>query len=333
MQQTQLRPMSIGKILDRSFQLYRKHFVKLTLMMLLLFGPFYFIQNVLLFNQTTSTTNSIIDEIKHSYSFGDVLNSGGDFSSTSPAGIWQMVIFIVILLPIYVLGLAPVASAATLFLVKAAVLGEETPTLGSLLKRAFRRFWPMTGSTFVMSLILGGIYLVFAIVMMILGAIFVFGSGISGAIGGASLGFSTGVFWVIFIILLIVGFLGGWAYFFIRWSYFLPFVAMKEDSLGIGRSWNLTKLSFWRLFLMYIVLVIVLYVFVLVINLIIVALAGQGLFSQLLRSLISVLISPLWILPYAVSFFDLKVRNEGMGLDDLLRNALADDGEPDKKNE
>jgi hypothetical protein len=61
----------------------------------------------------------------------------------------------------------------------------------------------------------------------------------------------------------------------------------------------------------------------------------------LLQSLITVLISPLWILPYTVSFFDLKVRNEGMGLEDLLQDTLAEDGkhediwgqEPDKKDE
>jgi hypothetical protein len=337
-----LRPMSIGRILDRSFQIYRNHFVKLTLLMLLLIGPFYLLQSLLLFDQNAAATNSLIDGLRNSFSFDSFLNSTVDLNNTSSKNIWAILVFSLVLLPIYVLALLPLACASTLFLVRGVLFGEETAALGALLRKAFRRFWPMVLSTLLMLLILVGIYLVFVIVILIFVAIFAVGSGLTGGTwNGIAPGVGSGVFFGVFMVLLIAGFLLGWAYFLIRWGYYLPAVAMNEPAPAIGKSWKLTKRSFWRLFLMYVVLIIVVYVFLLVLNLIIIALAGNGLFSQLLQSLISVLISPLWILPYAVSFFDLKVRNEGMGLEDLLQHTLAEDGkledawgqEPDKKDE
>jgi hypothetical protein len=334
--------MSIGRILDRSFQIYRKHFVKLTLLMLLLFGPFYLLQSLLLFDQNAAATNSLIDGLRNSFSFDSFVNPTVDLNHTSNMNIWAILVFSLVLLPIYALALVPLACASTLFLVRGVLFGEETPTLGALLKKAFRRFWPMVLSTLLMLLILIGIYLVFVIVILIFVAIFAIGSGLTGGTwNGFAPGIGSGVFFGVLIVLLIVGFLLGWAYFLIRWGYYLPAVAMNEPAPGIGKSWKLTKRSFWRLLLMYFVLIIVVYVFLLVVNLIILALAGNGLFSQLLQSLITVLISPLWILPYAVSFFDLKIRNEGMGLEDLLQDTLAEDGklkdawgqESDKKDE
>lgn len=333
--------MSIGRILDRSFQIYRKHFVKLILLMLLLFGPFYLLQSLLLFDQNAAT-NSLIDGLRNSFSFNSFLNSTVDLNPSSNLKIASMLVFFFVMLPIYSLGLVPLACASTLFLVSGVLFGEEIPTLGALLKKAFRRFWPMALSTLLMLLILIGIYVVFVIVILIFFAIFAVGSGLTGGmLNGFAPGMGSGIFFGVLIVLLIVGFLLGWAYFLIRWGYYLPAVAMNEPAPGIGKSWNLTRRSFWRLLLMYFVLIIIVYVFLLVVNLIIVALAGNSLFSQLLQSLISVLITPLWLLPYAVSFFDLKVRNEGMGLEDLLQLTLAEDGkledaweqEPDKKDE
>jgi hypothetical protein len=329
MQQMPLRPMTIGRVLDYSFQLYRKHFVKLMLLMLILFGPFYLLQNLLLYDGTTTATDSLIDQFRHSSAFNGVMDSGlaVNGTSTSHISVWQVVVYLLVILPISILGLTPLAAAGTLFLVRAIWLGEEVPTLGALLKKSFRRFWPMVGSTLLMSLIFGGIFVAFTIITGILFMVVSVGSGIAGLLGESVSPTSIGVFVIVSMIILMVGFLGGWAYFFIRWGYYLPFVALREDSLGIGRSWNLTKRSFWRLILMYFILGIILLIFSFVINLAIDGLIGTSLVSLLLKSLLGILISPLGILTYTVSYLDLKVRNEGMGLDELLHRSLTEDEE------
>ncbi|MBP1990890.1 glycerophosphoryl diester phosphodiesterase membrane domain-containing protein [Paenibacillus eucommiae] len=326
MSQMQLRPMGIGRILDRSFQLYRKHFVKLTFLMLLLFGPFYLVQNLILVDQNAAATNSFLEQLRNFSSLEDFVNSGIETELTDDLGLGKILAYIFLLLPIFFLGLVPLAVAAIVFLTRAALLGEETPTIGSLLKSGLRRFWPMAGSTLLMTVIMGAMYIGFMIIILVVALLFAFGAGITGTIAGSNAGVGAAVSAIVLFVLLLLGVLIGFSYFFIRWGYYLPIVATNGDAPALGRSWNLTKRSFWRLFLMYAVLSIVIYIIMFVINLALIAVLGNGLFSQVLQSLLTVLISPLILLPYAVSFFDLKVRNEGMGLEDLIQNTVYGEG-------
>ncbi|MDD9272203.1 hypothetical protein ACFPES_34815 [Paenibacillus sp. GCM10023248] len=344
MQNTALRPMGIGRILDRSFHLYRKHFMVLTTVMLILYGPFYLLQHLLTYRETAVTSNTVLDYIRNGGSLEEMFGPGSPLLQNNPeqydpAYIGKMLLFVLILLPIMLLGLMPASIASVVHLVKANLYGEETPTLGQLLKKSFARFWPLAGSTFLDGLILVGIYMGLAIILIIFAVVFALGSGFSNAVGG--FGGGALVFSIIFFIAVGLGSLITFAYFFIRWCYYLPFVALGEDSIGIGLSWNLTRRSFWRLFGMYVVLTLILYVFLIVIQLVIGALLGTGLGAQLLQSLITILTMALWYLPYAVSFFDLRIRNEGLGLQSLIDSTIpagTEDSEPfqidlDKKND
>ncbi|MFD0698262.1 hypothetical protein ACFQZT_29735 [Paenibacillus sp. GCM10027628] len=319
---TPLRPMGIGRILDRSFQLYRRHFVKLTLIMLILYGPFYLLQHLLFYHEAVnSSASSILDQLRTGASWQDIVQSGGAFKrNTTGIDWWKVVFFLLVLLPLFLLGLMPASVASVVHLVKANMLGEEIPDVGQLLKKSFRRFWPLAGSTVLNLLIMVGMYIGFVLIVVIFVMIFVFGAGISTVVGGGAGGVAA--FGILFFILLALAIIVTWSYFFIRWGYFLPIVALGEDSIGLGHSWRLTRKNFWRLFLMYVVLVLILYFFQLVIELIINVVFGMGLGGQLLQSLVSILVSPLWLLPYAVSFFDLKVRNEGLGLESLINNTV-----------
>ncbi|UJF32581.1 hypothetical protein [Paenibacillus hexagrammi] len=317
-----LKPMGIGRILDRSFQLYRKHFVKLTLIMLILYGPYYLLQNLLLYQETAFTTSSILNQIREGASWQDILQSSSSLQdATSPAEIAKNLLFVFLLLPIFLLGLMPASVASTIHLIRAELFGEEVPGVGGLLKKSFRRFWPMVGSTVINLMIMVGIYFGFVIVMMLLAVAFIFGAGVSGSING-SVGGGAAASMIIFFILLFIGFLLTFSYFFIRWGYYLAVVASGEDLIGLGQSWRLTRKQFWRLFLMYFVLVVILYLFLTVVQLLVTAVLGAGLFAQLLGSLLSILISPLWLLPYALSYFDLKVRNEGLGLEAMIESVV-----------
>ncbi|OPH49604.1 hypothetical protein BC351_37045 [Paenibacillus ferrarius] len=325
MQSTPLRPMGIGRILDRSFQLYRKHFVALTLIMLILFGPFYLLQHLLMYQETASTSSSILDQIRSGKSLEDMFGADSYLQSNpaaqDPEFIWRALILMIVLVPIMLLGLFPASMASVVHLVKANLLGEETPKVGQLLKKSFRRFWPLAGSTFLGGLIMFGLYIGLAIVIVIFAIVFALGGSFSSAVGGSGGGGM--VLTILFFILLGLGSLFAFAYFCIRWSYYLPFVALEEESIGLGRSWKLTRSSFWRLLGMYVVLTLILYLFLAVIQLIIAAVFGLGLWAQLLQSLISIIVMPLWYLPYAVSFFDLKVRNEGFGLEAMIEHTIS----------
>lgn len=321
MQPIQAKPMDIGTILDRSFQLYRKNFVKLILILLLLYGPYYLLQNLILVNQATTETNNLLDRIKSGDSFNDIWAATTAIGETDPfGGIAQALIYLLVLLPIFFLFMMPISVASVTHLVKSHLQGEEIPSVGLLLRNAVKRIWPMAGSTFVAGLAMLGIYLGFVIVIVVGVILFSMGVGITEGIGGG-MGPGLIIFAVIAGIALIVGFALGFAYFMIRWCYYLPFVALNEESIGIGRSWHVTKRSFWRLLLLYVVLSIVLYMISGVLSFLI-ALFSTGLFGQLLQSLLSVLIAPLWILPYVLSFFDLRMRNEGLGLEAMIQSTV-----------
>ncbi len=342
MQNASARPMGIGRLLDRSFQLYRKHFIVLTFIMLILYGPFYLLQHLLTFQETAVTSGSFIEQIRNGGSLQDMFGPNSTFLQNDPAlrdegYVWKMLVFVLVLVPIMFLGLMPASIASVVHLVKASFDGKETPSLGQLLKKSFTRFWPMAGSTFLFGLIMFGFYFGIALIMIVFAVIFAVGGSFSSSVGG--FGGGALAFTIVFFAILGLGALFTFAYFMIRWSYYLPYVALGEESIGLGRSWSLSRKSFWRLFGMYIVLSIILYLFLAVVQLVIAAIFGLGLGAQLLQSLISILVMSLWFLPYVVSFFDQRVRNEGLGLESMIDSTISDASTPylpidlDKKNE
>jgi hypothetical protein len=44
------KPLGVGEILDRSFQIYRKHFMVAFLLVLVFYGPVYFLYHLLTYN-------------------------------------------------------------------------------------------------------------------------------------------------------------------------------------------------------------------------------------------------------------------------------------------
>jgi hypothetical protein len=318
-----IKPMGIGQLVDRSFQLYRKHFVKLMLLMLILFGPIYLLQSLLLSNGEVTRTDSLFQQLQDGSSYEDMLASLE--SNSNSTGIWQIIVLIVIVVPILLIIIAPVAVSTIVHMVRAFLSGEPIPEVGELLSKAFRRLGPLAGSSVLVGLILFGIYIVtvIAIVLLIvLGAVIV---GAANGFGDTSPGIGMILFMVFGGIALLFGMVLLLSYFVIRFCYYLPFVALGEESIGIGRSWTITRKSFWRLFLMYLVLTIILYTIISVTSLLLTFFTG-GLTSQLLQSMVSIVLMPLWFIPYVLSFFDLRARNEGNGLEDLIQSTIQENG-------
>ncbi|SDS32589.1 hypothetical protein SAMN05444162_1233 [Paenibacillaceae bacterium GAS479] len=306
-QPQQLRPMGIGRILDRSFQLYRTHFTTLAIIMLVLYGPMA-LATMGLSGDSGSAYSGMISGFQDG-------NFEEYFNTVDPEAqpITGLAIFSLLAGLVMMLFLGPVSVAAVLHLVQAHLRGEEVPGPGELLKRGFRRFWPLTGSTLLFGVIIFGMYLLVVIAAgIVIGLMIAVGTA---GMGGTSPGMVLLIFVLLLAILLFVTF------FVIRWAYYLPFVAFDESGTGLGYSWRVTKGSFWRLLLLYIVLSLLLSIFTGVISLGTTALFGGGTLNYIVSSLVSILIGALWVLPYAVSFFDLRVRRDGYGLDQLLNNA------------
>jgi hypothetical protein len=319
-----LKPMGIGQLMDRGFQFYRTHFVKLMLLMLILFGPIYLLQSLL---STTDQTNntSIFEQIREGSSYTEVLETIGD--NTDAVNWVQTLVLIFVILPIFLLILFPVAISSIVHMVRAFLSGEPIPETGELLRKSFGKLGKLIGSTVVVGLMYMGIYLVTAIASLLLVVVGGLIVGVASGSGDGSAGAGLIIFLVLAGIALFFGFIFLNAYFMIRFCYFLPFIALGEESMGIGRSWTITRKSFWRLFLMYVVISIILYIISIVVALIL-SIFLSGVIYTLIQSIVTIALMPLWLIPFALSFFDLRARNEGSGLESLIQNTIQDNGFP-----
>ncbi|TVX99817.1 hypothetical protein [Cohnella terricola] len=299
MQQEVMKPMGVGRMLDLSFQLYRKHFVKLMLIMLICYGPFYLV-NVLIQGQYVQSLLDVNDIMNYSVSDAEPL--------ISP----DIVVLVLLLGVLVVFVLTPVVVASIVFLVHQALQGEEAPSALRLLRMSFKRYWGLLGSSIVFGLILAGLVIALFIAFFVMGVI---SKLVSGVIGG------------ILFFLLAVGAVFGFYYFAIRFMYFLPVVAHKEDSIGIGRSWGLTRKSFWRLFGLFFLQMLFIYIINFGASFLLALVPMNGILFMLLQLFLSLLTGPMIFVAYAVSYTDLKVR-DGMGLEEMINRIVPDPSMP-----
>jgi len=299
-----MKPMGVGRMLDLSFQMYRKHFAKLMLIMLICYGPFY-LANAMIQGQTVQSLLDVNEIMNYSVSDAEPLISADNAVLFLLLGV--LVVFV----------LTPVVIAAIVFLVHRALKGEEAPSALRLLRMSFKRYWGLLGSTIVFGLILVGLIIAFVIAFMIMGFI---SAVFPGLIGG------------ILFFLLAVGTVFGFYYFVIRFMYFLPVVAYKEESVGIGRSWGLTRNSFWRIFGLFFVLTLLIYIFNIVTSLLLSLVPMNSILFVLLQLFVSLLTGPMIFVAYAVSYTDLKVR-DGMGLEEMINRIAPDPSMPQPKAE
>ncbi|QGQ96577.1 hypothetical protein EHS13_17675 [Paenibacillus psychroresistens] len=308
-----LKPMGYGQILILSFQIYRTLFVKLFLLVFLLFC-LYNLLEVIFFSDffiSMASINSVIFNQNAADLTGDqLLNT----VSTEIPGLIAVVLGIMMVLFI------SIAISTVVFMVDS-VNQNKPARIGESMRRSFKRLWSMLVSCFVFFFFLSFIALMFIIAFVIILS-FTSSFGLYGFLVDYFQNFFSSA-WVIPRIILIVlaSFCLMFVYIVVRWSFFIPFVALKEDSVGIFRSWRLTKGSFWRIFAVFFTM------YVIAIVLIIVAttlsfLMLSVVYTAILFILINLLISPLLLVAYVVCFFDLRVRAGagGTALEPMLLN-------------
>ena len=147
-------PKGFGEILDHTFQLTKNHFKDFFMILLIFMGPVYLLQAIL---QLSSGTSFFREVGSGGVWFEQILSSfeeTGTFDSSSlGADIGLIVVGLISAI------LAPVAEAAILFTINH-VRKNEDYTVGSVIKQAFSRFWPMIGSSILFFLITVGVIII-----------------------------------------------------------------------------------------------------------------------------------------------------------------------------
>jgi hypothetical protein len=315
MNQSQLEPMGVGSLLDRSFSVYRHHFVPFILLTMLMLGPFLLIQEVLVTDLGSMPLVTSDDESSTLLEFWQNRLEASDSTVTDNLG--YLLLYLLVWVPVMMVFVYPQMLSAALLMTKSAVTGEPV-NVKAALQQALSRVWPLAGSTFVFGLIMVGIMLAFGLILFLFSML---GIGITGLAAGDSDVSPVGI--VILVIGVYLVFLVGIVlvpgFFLLRWGFYLPVVLLDKEGIGIGKSWKLTKGNFWRLLALYLVLTVIYTIFSGGISALSIAAFGVSILSQLIQVLVSCLLIPWMMIVYALAYLDLKVRYEGTDVEAMLR--------------
>ncbi|MEH6954756.1 hypothetical protein [Neobacillus drentensis] len=293
-------PKDFGEILDHTFQLTKNRFKDLFMILLIFMGPVYLFQAIL---QLLSGTSFFREFGSGGAWFEQILSSfeeTGTFDSSSlGADIGLIVVGLISAI------LAPVAEAAILFTINH-VRKNEDYTVGSVIKQAFSRFWPMIGSSILFFLITIGIIIIpLAIV---------------GVIGGVVATMVNTVLGILLGVVLFLGFAVGIGLLLTRWSFYFGSVVLDKDSPGLGRSWRLSRKRTWALMGLYIVFYFIISSISFGVQMTLGIVLGNSVLLTLISNLVTLVTTMIFSVGYGVMYLDLKTRNDADDIKEMLED-------------
>jgi hypothetical protein len=276
--------MPLPELLDELFRLYRRHFSLIVGVALLVALP------GLVWTLVTGTYRL------NSASYANLFVTSGSSTPVFNSQQFSNLVGPILLGLLGGLILLPFSVGAVYRAVTDVALGRPA-TIGSVLRETLARYWPLLG-------------LIGLVLLMVIGWF------IAEIIG--------------FVLLVIPGLAVFCAavYLAVRWS--LAVAAMMAEDVGpirgLGRSWNLVSGQWWRTFgillIVWIMQLIITYGLVILFGLI-AALVTTGDFqlavAQVGGTLLSALVSPIATIAITLLYFDLRVRKEGLDLDQLAQ--------------
>lgn len=298
------KPLVISEMLDAMFQIIKRNFAALFLISIILLAPFYLIQGVLFWNGGLSFfrqetegpwymvfMDKSLEEMVANFSIPQLL---------SLFAVWFLLFYI----------LMPMAEAATLVAIDQIRRGEKIQPIACI-KKAFSRFWALIGGSIVYGVIVFGlIFLVSLVIGALIGLIWL----TDGFFGIQALFVSA----IILAVLLGIGGLIGLIYISVRLSFYFAVIVFEKVSPGITQSWNLTRKSFWRAFLMATNVMILSWIISGAFEVLFTFLLGYSVLGILLLDFVNIFTYMLVFVGYGVVFFDLKLRNEGTDLKTMM---------------
>ncbi|WP_144548129.1 hypothetical protein [Bacillus sp. X1(2014)] len=291
-------PKGFGEILDHTFQLSKNRFKDFFMILLIFMGPVYLVQAILQLSSGTSFFREVGSDGEW---FEQILTSfeeSGTFDSSS-LGADIGLIIIGILSAI----LAPIAEAAILFTINH-VRRNEDYTVGSVIKEAFSRFWPIIGSSILFGLICLGIIILPVAIIAFTGVVV---ATTVNPIGGILLGIVLFLGFAILVGLLLT-----------RWSFYFGSVVLDKVSPGLGRSWRLTRKRTWVLLGLYIVFYLIISCITFGVQMTFGIVLGNSVLLTLITNLITLVTTMIFSVGYGVMYLDTKTRHDADDLKEML---------------
>jgi hypothetical protein len=298
-----LRPLSLGEILDRVFTLYRNHFALFVGVMAI---------------------PAAVQIPSNLYSFGlwgklIHLRPG----QPPPFGPRFLTIFYLVIFPVLIvalqLGLGAIALA-----VSDVYLGRTATIRGSY-QKALRRFWSLLGLLVTIGMILVGIIFVFAVAIGVLFGGLAASGVISRTENGATIAF------VLLFALVVLAFLAVAILVVMVFSLVVPALMLEGTSVGgaLRRSIELTRGRRWQIFLGVLLMLFVRYAVVLVFQgpffaaMFLLMLKGGPpgwltLATSISTACGSAISSPLTMMAMVLYYYDQRVRKEGFDLQHMI---------------
>ncbi|WP_112179905.1 MULTISPECIES: hypothetical protein [Paraliobacillus] len=295
------KPKGFGEILDLTFRIIKNHFSSLFLIMIIFMGPVFLLQAI---SQLIGGRNFFRELETGGNVFDQILNSYTQTAQEVPIVESMGTIFIGLLAILFY----PVAYAAIIILVKR-IKNDEAYTVGSVIRSAFTRFWPLLWSTLLIGLI------VFAIVFIPLVIVISILAGV--AFFDPTTGIAPFIVALILFIIVLIGMGIGLGLLFTKWSFYLPAVVFDRVAPGLSKSWMLTKNRTWKLFGLYVVLSLIIAGISIAIE-IPASFLGMSVLYSIIINLATLITSIIFTVGYAVMYFDAETRNTAGDLKDMI---------------
>lgn len=288
-------PKGFGEILDHTFHLTKDRFKDFFMILLIFMGPVYLLQAII---QLMSGTSFFREVDSGGAWFEQIVTSFEESGTFDPSSL-SAVIIVGLISAI----LAPVAEAAILFTINH-VRKNEDYTVGSVIKQAFSRFWPLIGSSILFFFITMGIIIIPIAIVGVTG-------GVVGTTVDPILGILLGV-------VLFLGFAVGIGLLLTRWSFYFGSVVLDKDSPGFARSWRLSRKRTWVLMGLYIVFYFIISSITFGVQMTFVMVLGNSVLLTLITNLITLVTTMIFSVGYGVMYLDLKTRHDAEDIKDLL---------------
>ncbi|OZU89434.1 hypothetical protein CIL03_06910 [Virgibacillus indicus] len=285
------RAKGFSEILDHTFQLLKSHFSTFFLIFLIILGPVFLLEALFLLASGTS----FFRQVGSGSNWFEQIISGYDESLNNSMGSDFFIGFAMLVL-------TPIGYAAVLFAV-VQVRNDEKFTAGTVIKRAFSRFWPLLGSSVIIGAILIGLIIAVAFLIIIPGVITGLGDPLIGII--LSIGLLLGIGLVVALL-------------FTRWCFYLSTVVFEEGFPGFAESWRLTKKHTWRIFGLFLLIILITTIVGAAIEGVFTFILGNSVLYVIIVDLIAMLTSMITAVAYAVIYFDLKLRQDGDDLREMI---------------
>ncbi|MFJ7726343.1 hypothetical protein ACIQXV_09280 [Neobacillus sp. NPDC097160] len=294
------KPKGFGEILDHTFSLTKNRFKEFFMISIIFMGPIYLIQAIIQLASGTSffrqvgTGNDWFEQILSGLEESGTINSSnlGVDIGLIVVGLFSALLF-------------PVAEAAILFAINHIRKNEEF-TVGSVIKQAFSRFWPILGSGILFGLISLGIIIIPIVIVAVIGGIV-----------------ATAVNPIIGILLGILLFLCGAigiGLLLTRWSFYFGSVVLDKTSPGFSRSWKLSKNRTWASMGLYIVFYIIVSIISVAVELTFGLLLGNSVLLKMISNLATLFTTMIFSVGYGVMYLDLKTRHDADDLKELIED-------------